>query len=220
MSFPPFLLPFKLDRMGPSTGIEWIFLLTRQWYRLDSPSMLLHKSKACEKAALVDSRTYHTKACSQKIFCVNDIFPYREGLPVLNCNSQLKCGEFHKNSAPRKQQLVHPWSRWPHTFCNPHLISWSTCHQWHWGQLHLCDPLVVILEDNTCLHISTHWSVSLLIWGGLATSFPSYFLLPCKGAYIAVLESADKVFLCPLSFIWLLILLHWMLLARQWQQKA
>jgi len=48
--------------------------------------------------------------------------------------------------------------------------------------------------------------------GGSATSFPSYFSLPCKGAYIAVLESADKVFLCLLSFIQLLILFHWMLL--------
>jgi len=27
--------------------------------------------------------------------------------------------------------------------------------------------------------------------GGSATSFPSYFSLPCKGAYFAVLESAE-----------------------------
>jgi len=106
ISFPPFLLPFKSDGMGPSTGIEWIFLLTRLRHRLASPSMLLHKSKACEKAASVDSRAYHTEACSQKIFGFNDIFPYGEGLPVLNRNSQLKRGEFHKNSAPRKQRPI------------------------------------------------------------------------------------------------------------------
>jgi len=173
--------------MGPSTqAIEWIFLLTRLRHRLASPSMLLHKSKACEKAASVDSRAYHTEACSQKIFGFNDIFPYGEGLPVLNRNSQLKHGEFHKNSAPRKQRPIRSWSRWPHAFCNPRLISWSTCHQWRRGQLHLCDPLVVILEDNTHLHISTHWSASVLMRGGSATSFPSYFSLPRKGAFIAV----------------------------------
>jgi len=131
---------------------------------------------------------------------------------VLNCNSQLKHGEFHKDSAPRNQWPVRPWSRQAARILQPsfdfleHMSSvWSGAVASLWSTS-------VILEDNTRLHISTCWSANLLMRGGSATSFPSYFLRPRKGAYIAALESADKVFLCLLYFIQLLILFHRMLL--------
>jgi len=128
--------------------------------------------------------TYHTNACSQKIFCVNDIFPYGEGLPVLNCNSQAKARRVSQKQCPKEAAASPSLKQAAARILQPSFdILAQVISGVGGGRISVIHYLVVvILEDNTRLHISTRWSASLLMRGGSATSFPSYFSLPRKGA--------------------------------------